>query len=109
VQLAEQPRVDHRLGGEELRGETAFEAHAGLHACGGERFLHLHDFVPLDGQRLLDDDVFAVLRRLDELFGVLVGIAGDVHDVDIRTRQHGAQVLIGLDRRSMTRRQLLGR
>ena len=108
MQRADEARIEHRFRGEKLRRPPALEAHAHFHARLLRRALHREDVAPLDRQRLLHDDVLARARRRDELRGVLIRVAGDVHDVDRRIGEHRREVCVGLDRRAMLRAQLRG-
>jgi hypothetical protein len=82
MQRADEPRIEHGLGREELGRVAALEAHTRLDGRLGDRLLHRQDFPPLDRERLFNDHVLAVARGRDELRRVLIRIAGDVDDMD---------------------------
>ena len=108
VQVAEQPLVDHRLGGKELRGKSGVETDAAPHARlrGGR-----HDVGDLGGRighRLLEDEVFPGLGRRDGVVAVLARQPGDVDDVHPRVGEHGVQVAVHTDRRAVFCRQFRG-
>src|SRR4051794_40641007 len=81
MQSAYQPGVNERLGSQKLRGITALKTDARFCArllCG---LLHGKDVGPLDSERFFNYDMFAGARRCNELVGVLIGVACNIHHV----------------------------
>ncbi len=106
VQRADEARVNHRFGRDELRRPAALETEAHFDTALLRGPLHCKDFGPLDRERLLHDDVFSVLRRGDELLRVLVGVARDIDRMNVRAREHGGEIGERSNRRAVARGKL---
>ena len=74
MKIAEQAFVENRLSDEKLIAVTQLETHASAYFCLLGRLLHGVYLTGIEGEWFLDDQVFARLRGLDDLRGVLVGV-----------------------------------
>src|SRR6185503_12492697 len=59
--------------------------------------------IPLQRQRLLDDEMFARLRGGHGVPGMILRIAANRNRVDARVREHGVELREGLDGRAVLR------
>ena len=88
VNFAQQPAVDHRLGGEKLARVAALETNARLHAGLGHGTAHGTQILEVERERFLDNQMLAGGGCGDDLFRVLVRITADRDNVDRRIGEH---------------------
>ena len=77
MNLAEEPPVNHGFDRAELAGETTLKAHAGLDLCFYDGLLDLLAILPVQGERLLNDEMFPGFGGRNRMLRVIMWIAAN--------------------------------
>jgi hypothetical protein len=108
MQRAKQTRVNGRFRRQKLARITALETHAGFDSCLRDGRLHRAQILPRKTKRFFDDEMLARPRGLDDLGDVLIGIAANRDDVDVRIGEQRIEVVIDGNFAAVLRAEVAG-
>ena len=84
VDIADQPLIDQVCRGKKLRDKTELKTHTGFYPVRDDGIMNSFAVLPVQRHRLLQNDVFPCIGSSHRLLAMLIRIAGNGDDIDVR-------------------------